>query len=171
MAEDRVREDIAFIRRAIEEGSTYATARSPDMLVWGIALSLGYLGTYGFIRGWSPVAPGVLWTACMGLPWLFSLRRLARGLAARQVLDRGPMAQGEERQFAEPPGDPDPTQPRQPEEPGAGEEPDPHDPGDDGADPAAACLAGQHRHGRERRQHDPAAEPKHRRRLRHRAAV
>ena len=38
MAEDRVREDIAFIRRAIEEGSTYATARSPDMLVWGIAV-------------------------------------------------------------------------------------------------------------------------------------
>jgi len=93
MVEDQAREDIAFIRRAIEEGSSYATARSPDMLVWGIALAIGYLGTYGFIRGWSPVAPGALWTACMGLPWLFSLRRLARGLAGRGVTNRGPMAQ------------------------------------------------------------------------------
>jgi hypothetical protein len=93
MVEDQAREDIAFIRRAIEEGSAYATASSPDMLIWGIALAIGYLGTYGFIRGWSPVAPGALWTACMGLPWLFSLRRLARGFAGRRVSHRGPMAQ------------------------------------------------------------------------------
>ena len=92
MAEDRVREDIAFIRRAIEEGSTYATARSPDMLVWGIAVAIGYLGTYGFVRGWSPVSPGALWAACLGLPWLFSLRRVARGLAGREVPAHGPMA-------------------------------------------------------------------------------
>src|SRR6516164_7050188 len=47
------------------------------MLVWGIAVAIGYLGTYGFIRGWSPVSPGALWAACLGLPWLFSLRRVA----------------------------------------------------------------------------------------------
>jgi len=91
--EDQAREDIAFIRRAIEEGGAYATASSPEMLVWGIMLAIGYLGTYGFVRGWSPVAPGALWAACMGLPWLFSLRRLARGLAGRGVTNRGPMAQ------------------------------------------------------------------------------
>jgi hypothetical protein len=93
MIEDQAREDIAFIRRAIEEGSAYATARSPDMLVWGIAAAIGYLGTYGFIRGWSPVAPRPLWAACIGLPWLFSLRRLARGLVGAAVQIRGPMAQ------------------------------------------------------------------------------
>jgi len=49
--EDRAREDIAFIRRAIEEGGAYATASSPDMLVWGVAVALGYLHTYAFIRG------------------------------------------------------------------------------------------------------------------------
>ena len=57
MIEDQARQDIAFIRRAIEEGGAYATARSPDMLVWGIAVAIGYLGTYGFMRGWSPVSP------------------------------------------------------------------------------------------------------------------
>jgi hypothetical protein len=35
------REDIAFIRRAIEDGAAYATAGSPDMLVWGIEGSKG----------------------------------------------------------------------------------------------------------------------------------
>jgi len=93
MIEDRAREDIAFIRRTIEEGGAYATARSPDMLVWGIAAAIGYLGTYGWIRGWSPVAPRPLWAACIGLPWLFSLRRLARGLGGGAVPVRGPMAQ------------------------------------------------------------------------------
>lgn len=92
MIEDQAREDIAFIRRAIEEGGAYATASSPDMLVWGIAVAIGYLGTYGFIRGWSPVAPDALWAGCLGLPWLFSLRRVARGLVGRDVPARGPMA-------------------------------------------------------------------------------
>jgi hypothetical protein len=90
--EDQAREDIAFIRRAIEEGSAYATASSPDMLVWGIAVAIGYLGTYGFVCGWSPVAPGALWAVCLGLPWLFSLRRVAIGIAGHEVWPRGPMA-------------------------------------------------------------------------------
>ena len=93
MIEDQARQDIAFIRRAIEEGGAYATARSPDMLVWGIAVAIGYLGTYGFMRGWSPVSPRLLWAACIGLPWLFSLRRLAAALGGRAVPVRRPMAQ------------------------------------------------------------------------------
>ena len=93
MIEDQAREDIAFIRRAIEEGNAYATASSPDMLVWGIAVAIGYLGTYGFISGWSPIAPRVVWAACLGLPWLFSLRRLPRGLAGDRVAKHGPTAQ------------------------------------------------------------------------------
>jgi hypothetical protein len=91
--EEQAREDIAFIRRAIEEGSAYATACSPDMLVWGIAVALGYLGTYGFIRGWSPIAPNALWAACIGLPWLYSLRRQLGRLLGGAPSTRGPMAQ------------------------------------------------------------------------------
>jgi hypothetical protein len=94
MIQDQAREDIAFIRRAIEEGGAYASADSPDMVVWGIAVALGYLGTYGFIRGWSPLPPGLLWAVCNGLPWLYSLRRLFRRLIGGGVASavRGPMA-------------------------------------------------------------------------------
>lgn len=93
MVEEQAREDIAFIRRAIEEGSAYATARSQDMLVWGVAVAIGYLGVYAFVRGWSPIAPGALWVVCLGLPWLFSLRRVARRFGDRRAAAHGPMAQ------------------------------------------------------------------------------
>jgi hypothetical protein len=76
MIEDWVREDIAFIRRAVKEGRNYATACSPEMLIWGIALAIGYFGTYAFVRGWSPIRPGWLWALSLGLPWVYSLRRL-----------------------------------------------------------------------------------------------
>ncbi|HYU11761.1 MAG TPA: hypothetical protein VEK82_04240 [Stellaceae bacterium] len=93
MIEERAREDIAFIRRAIEEGGAYAAARSPDMLVWGVAVAIGYLGTYAFIRGWSPIMPNALWAVCIGLPWLYSLRRQLRRLVGGAPSQRGPMAQ------------------------------------------------------------------------------
>ena len=94
MIDDQVREDIAFIRRAIEEGGAYATASSRDLLAWGVALALGYLGTYAFIRGWSPIAPGILWPVCLGLGWLYSLRRPLRQMFGRADFPaRGPMAQ------------------------------------------------------------------------------
>ena len=76
MIEDRAREDIAFIRQAVAEGRNYATARSPEMLIWGIALAIGYFGTYAFVRGWSPFRPGWVWALSLGLPWLYSMRRL-----------------------------------------------------------------------------------------------
>ena len=93
MIEDQVQADIAFIRHAVEEGGSYATARSPDIMVWGIAFALGYLGTYAFVRGWSPLHPNALWALCSGLVWLYSLRRLARGLVGGGIRVRGPMAQ------------------------------------------------------------------------------
>jgi hypothetical protein len=94
MIEDRTRQDIALIRSAIEQGRSYANARSPDMLVWGIAIAVGYLGTYAFVRGWSPLDPNWLWALCIGLPWLFSLRRAPRHLVegADHGRVRSPMA-------------------------------------------------------------------------------
>jgi len=93
--EDQAREDIAFIRRAVAEGSAYATAWSPGMLVWGVAVAFGYLGTYAFIRGWSPIAPRIIWAVCLGLGWLYLLRRLLRRVAVgrKDSPTRGPMAQ------------------------------------------------------------------------------
>jgi hypothetical protein len=74
--EDSVRDDIAFIRRAVEQGRGFATRRSLDMLVWGVAVALGYLGTYATVVRWWHVNPNWIWAACIGLPWLYSLRRL-----------------------------------------------------------------------------------------------
>ena len=37
--DDSVREDIAFIRRAVEQGRGFATGRSLDMLLWGVAVA------------------------------------------------------------------------------------------------------------------------------------
>jgi len=90
MIEDRAREDIAFIRHAVEEGRGYATACSPDIMVWGIGVAIGYLGTYAFVRGWSPLRPDWLWLSCIGLPWLYSLRRLLPAFDRGSV--HGPMA-------------------------------------------------------------------------------
>jgi len=81
MNEEEARADIAAIRTALEQGRSYAAARSPDMIVWGVAVALGYLGTYAFVRGVSPVSPGVIWAAAIGLPWLYSLRGAIRRLA------------------------------------------------------------------------------------------
>ena len=92
MIEDRAREDIAFIRRAIEEGGAYATARSPDMLVWGIAVAIGYLATYSFLRGWSPIGPNAVWAICVILPWAYSLRRVARHTIGGEPVAHRPMA-------------------------------------------------------------------------------
>ncbi|MBV8418941.1 MAG: hypothetical protein JOZ26_02885 [Hyphomicrobiales bacterium] len=79
-SKDSVREDIAFIRHAIEQGRGYADAHSFDLLVWGIALATGYLGTYATVTGWWLINPNWLWAVCIVLPWLYSLRRLLRSL-------------------------------------------------------------------------------------------
>lgn len=80
MIDDQVRRDLAFIREAIDEGRLYATRCGPDLLVWGLAVTVGHLGTYAFVRGWSSLPPNLLWAACIGLPWLYSLRRPASRL-------------------------------------------------------------------------------------------
>jgi hypothetical protein len=83
MNEDAAREDIAFIRRTMEQGRRIAGAWSPDMLVWGIAIAIGYFGTYARVRGYWTLDPDWLWLACILLPWAYTLRRLAARLLGR----------------------------------------------------------------------------------------
>ena len=83
MREDALREEIAFIRRAIEEGRGYAAGRSADLVVWGIALAIAYLGTYARVRGWWTAETGLLWALCIALPWIYSLRPLLHRLIRR----------------------------------------------------------------------------------------
>src|ERR1700740_1723902 len=82
MNEDTVRDDIAFIRRTMEQGRRVVGSWSADMLVWGIAVTLGYAGTYARVRGWWTLDPNWLWTGLVVLAWLYSLRRVRR-LASR----------------------------------------------------------------------------------------
>jgi hypothetical protein len=94
MQEVDARENLAFIRRTLEEGRVYARGRSPDLLIWGVAVASGYLATYAFVRGWLGVAPGWVWLACITLPWLYSLRHFPRRwLGGANPRPRGPMTE------------------------------------------------------------------------------
>jgi len=58
-------------------------------------VAVGYLATYAFVRGWSPIAPGGIWAVCLGVGWLFSLRPVLRRIVAGGAdrPSRGPAAQ------------------------------------------------------------------------------
>jgi hypothetical protein len=92
MDENAARDDIAFIRRTIEQGRRIAGAWSPDMLVWGIAIAIGYFGTYARVRGHWALNSDWLWIACILLPWAYSLRRLPARLFAPQPDAQRPLA-------------------------------------------------------------------------------
>jgi len=94
MNEDAVRDDIAFIRRTMEQGRRVVGSWSVDMLVWGIAVTLGYAGTYARVRGWWTLDPNWLWTGLVVLAWLYSLRRVARGFLAERADPALPRAIG-----------------------------------------------------------------------------
>jgi len=79
-SDETLREEIAFIRRAIEEGRGYATGWSGDMIVWGVLIAGAYLGTYATRRGWWAIDPDWLCWGAVGLGWLYSLHRVARHL-------------------------------------------------------------------------------------------
>jgi hypothetical protein len=81
------RDDIAFIRQAVADGRTFAFGSSPDILVWGIALSAGFFANYIALRYGSPASIGWIWLATLILPWAFTFRRAFRGSGgARPVL-------------------------------------------------------------------------------------
>jgi hypothetical protein len=82
MSEDRAREDIAFIRNALEGGRTYAQFRGPDIAVWGALVALGYLGTYAFVEGLTGIHPTYVWWTLVALGWFFSSRHFWQRRAA-----------------------------------------------------------------------------------------
>jgi hypothetical protein len=95
VVDDRVREEIAFIRNAIEQGRGCAGQHSLDLLIWGIALAVGYLGTYAVAGGWRRFDPNWVWAICIGLAWLYSLRGLfrQRSFGSLQLESRPPVVQ------------------------------------------------------------------------------
>ncbi len=83
------RDDIAFIRQAVEEGRAFAFGRSPDILVWGIALALGFFANYAVLEYGSPSSIPWIWLATLVLPWAFTFRRAFR----KQRNPRPPLVQ------------------------------------------------------------------------------
>ena len=78
----------------LEGGRAYARGRSPDFLVWGIAVAAGDIATYAFVCGWTSVDPDWLWPFLIGIPWLYSLRKVIARLRGKPAgIARTPMAQ------------------------------------------------------------------------------
>jgi hypothetical protein len=75
MIDDQARADIALIRAALDQGRAYATARGPDMIVWGLLIGAGYLGTWACLTGQLPLRPGPLWLGVLALGWIFYVVR------------------------------------------------------------------------------------------------
>lgn len=73
-AGDDLREEIAFIKSALEEGRSYARMRSADFAVWGAAISAGYFGTYAHVAHLWSADPRLIWYVPVALAWAFSLR-------------------------------------------------------------------------------------------------
>lgn len=83
MSDDQARADIALIRAALDQGRAYATAGSPALIVWGLVIAAGYLGTWAFVTGHSTVPPDWVWTAMLALGWIFMLRGVPARLASQ----------------------------------------------------------------------------------------
>jgi hypothetical protein len=80
---DSLREEIAFIKNALEEGRTYARMRSADFAVWGAAIAAGYFGTYAHVTHIWSADPRLIWYVPVGLAWAFSLRNTIPALIRR----------------------------------------------------------------------------------------
>jgi hypothetical protein len=83
------RDDIAFIRQAVADGRAFAFGRSPDILVWGLALALGFFANYAALEYGAPSSIPWIWLATLVLPWAFTLRRAFR----KQPSPRPPLVQ------------------------------------------------------------------------------
>jgi hypothetical protein len=71
------RDDIAFIRQAVADGRAFAFGRSPDILIWGIALAIGFFANYAALEYRPGLSIGWIWVLTLILPWAFTLRRVA----------------------------------------------------------------------------------------------
>lgn len=81
---DSLREEIAFIKNAIEDGRTYTRMRSADFAVWGAAIAFGYFATYARVTHLWAVDPRVIWYVPVALAWAFSLRGLIPAMIRRE---------------------------------------------------------------------------------------
>ncbi|MGH8129032.1 MAG: hypothetical protein ACRETC_11850 [Gammaproteobacteria bacterium] len=79
-------EDLAYIRRIMEQTRRAVALRGDGFIVWGIVVLLGLLGNYIFIRivppGW---AWGALWGVLIVVGWAITLFRVHRRIRSERV--------------------------------------------------------------------------------------
>lgn len=73
MDEQQAREDLAVIRRFMEDGRRDVMDRGKHLLVWGSVGMVGSALTYAYVVEWTAVPPGWLWLALMAAGWAGSV--------------------------------------------------------------------------------------------------
>ncbi len=62
MEESKAAEDLAFIRKIMDESSAFAEAGGDQFVVWGTVTGLGMLGTWAIASRFLPGAGSTIWT-------------------------------------------------------------------------------------------------------------
>ena len=71
--EDAAREDLAVIRRIMEETRREVTERGSHLVIWGGISAAGLLATWWAALGRSGLDPGVVWAGLLAAGWAASL--------------------------------------------------------------------------------------------------
>jgi hypothetical protein len=80
------KQELAFIRKVIQDSRRAAVDNGIDYIVWGVLVSLGMFATILLERlGVRGTAYLILWVAVMGGGWVFSLVRHLRERSAERV--------------------------------------------------------------------------------------
>ncbi len=72
MDQQRAQEDLAMIRRLMEDSRREVVDRGMHFLVWGAIGTVGSLYTYAHAAQWSSLSPGWLWLGLMTVGWAAS---------------------------------------------------------------------------------------------------
>ena len=93
MDEARAQEDIALIRRLLEDARTVVVDRGRHFIIWGWISAVGSVLTYLYVTGAAGPHPGVTWGVLLAVGWGASMvvgwrdaRRARVTTAARRLL-------------------------------------------------------------------------------------
>lgn len=91
--DDRAREDIALVRRMMEESRTVVVDRGKHFMIWGLVPTAGLLFTYARLTGSPGPDPRWIWIGLLIIGWAASLtvglidgRRARVGTLPRRLL-------------------------------------------------------------------------------------
>jgi hypothetical protein len=70
---NRAKEDLALIRRMMDEGRREVVDRGKHFLVWGVIGTVGAFVTWAYAVEWTALSPGWLWMALLAVGWTLSV--------------------------------------------------------------------------------------------------